>query len=114
MQKMPSQTDRALVRQARQGNAKTYGGLVQNDQSLVFNVCYRLMGERREEGLVNFIFFAAVALALFVLGDRMEGRQNLGLSGLVGLLPIAVGIVFGLAGMVRLVGEKLRQSLAGI
>ena len=45
---MPSQTDRHLVRQGRQGNAEAYGELVHNYQSLVFNVCYRLMGERRE------------------------------------------------------------------
>lgn len=46
--KMPSQTDRDLVRQARQGHTEAYGELVQNYQSLVFNVCYRLMGELRE------------------------------------------------------------------
>jgi RNA polymerase sigma-70 factor (ECF subfamily) len=45
---MPSPTDHDLVRQAWQGNAEAYGELVQNYQSLVFNVCYRLMGERRE------------------------------------------------------------------
>ena len=45
---MPSQTDRDLVRRARQGNTEAYGELVQNYQSLVFNVCYRLMGERCE------------------------------------------------------------------
>lgn len=57
-------------------------------------------------GLVNFIFFATVALALFALGDRLGGKQILGLLGLVILLPIAVGLVFGLAGMVQLVGDK--------
>ncbi len=45
---MPSPTDRDLVRQARQGDAEAYGELVQNYQSLVFNVCYHLLGERRE------------------------------------------------------------------
>jgi len=57
-------------------------------------------------GLVNFAFFTAVALALFVLGDKLGGKQILGLLGLVVLLPLVIGLVFGLAGMVRLVGEK--------
>ena len=64
-------------------------------------------------GLVNFIFFTAVALALFVLGDRLGGTQILGLLGLVVLLPIAVGFVFGLAGMVRLVGDKYAPEPGG-
>jgi RNA polymerase sigma-70 factor (ECF subfamily) len=60
MQKMSSRTDRDLVRQARQGNAEAYGELVQNYQSLVFNVCYRLLDERREaEDLTQETFLRA-------------------------------------------------------
>jgi len=62
-------------------------------------------------GLINFIFFASVALALFALANRLGGREILGLLGLLVLLPVAIGFVFGLAGMVKLVGTKFAPNL---
>jgi hypothetical protein len=64
-------------------------------------------------GLVNFIFFAAVALALIALGNRLGSKQIFGLLGLVVLLPLGIGMVFGLAGMVSLVGDKFASASAG-
>ena len=40
--------DIALARRARAGDAAAFGALVQAHQTAVFNVCYRLTGERRE------------------------------------------------------------------
>lgn len=40
--------DTALARRARGGDAAAFGALVQAHQTAVFNVCYRLTGERRE------------------------------------------------------------------
>ncbi len=41
-------TDRECARRARRGEVEAFGELVQRYQSSVFNVCYRLMGERRD------------------------------------------------------------------
>lgn len=43
---MPEQCDRDLVRQSLRGYAEAYGELVQAYQQSVFNVCYRMLGER--------------------------------------------------------------------
>ena len=40
--------DRDLVLRARRGDAEAFGELVRRYQTAVYNVCYRLMGERRE------------------------------------------------------------------
>jgi len=45
---MLSLTDCELARRAQQGDAEAYGELVRRYQSNVYNVCYRLTGERRE------------------------------------------------------------------
>lgn len=45
---MPDPTDRDLAIRARRGEAEAFGELVRRYQSSVFNVCYRLIGERRE------------------------------------------------------------------
>jgi RNA polymerase sigma-70 factor (ECF subfamily) len=39
-------TDQALARRARAGDHEAYGDLVRRNQAAVFNVCYRLLGER--------------------------------------------------------------------
>jgi RNA polymerase sigma-70 factor (ECF subfamily) len=56
--------DRALVLRARRGKtadaAEAYGELVRQHQTSVFNVCYRLLGERREaEDLAQEAFIRA-------------------------------------------------------
>ncbi len=45
---METPTDRELVLRIRQGELEDYGELVRRYQSSVFNVCYRLLGERRD------------------------------------------------------------------
>ena len=41
-------SDRELVLRVRRGEVNDYGELVQRYQVSVFNICYRLVGERRE------------------------------------------------------------------
>jgi RNA polymerase sigma-70 factor (ECF subfamily) len=43
---MPETTDRSLVIRALNGETEAFGALVRRYQSSVFNVCYRLLGER--------------------------------------------------------------------
>lgn len=45
---MQDPTDQSLVLQTRAGEAQAFGELVQRYQASVFNVCLRMMGERRE------------------------------------------------------------------
>jgi RNA polymerase sigma-70 factor (ECF subfamily) len=61
---MDSPTDQALAERARRGQtaaaAEAYGELVARYQTSVFNVCYRLMGERRAaEDLAQEAFIRA-------------------------------------------------------
>ncbi len=43
---MPSPSDQELVMRVRQGEQQAYGDLVRRYQVSVFNLCYRLLGER--------------------------------------------------------------------
>jgi len=43
-----SSGDLALLSRARRGDSDAFGTLVRDYQTSVFNVCYRLLGERRE------------------------------------------------------------------
>ena len=45
---MPDPSDRDLALRARRGGTEAFGELVRRYQASVFNVCYRLLGERRE------------------------------------------------------------------
>lgn len=45
---MDPPSDRNLAVRARRGDAAAYGELVQRYQTSVFNVCYRMMGNRQE------------------------------------------------------------------
>jgi RNA polymerase sigma-70 factor (ECF subfamily) len=45
---MQEHSDRSLVQRALRGEHQAYGELVKRYQRSVFNVCYRMMGERRE------------------------------------------------------------------
>jgi RNA polymerase sigma-70 factor (ECF subfamily) len=57
---MPDPSDRGLVLQTRDGDPEAYGELVRRYQSSVFNVCYRILGERREaEDLTQESFIRA-------------------------------------------------------
>ena len=57
-------------------------------------------------GLINFAFLAIVSFMFFVLADNL----NLGILAFPGTLVLALlilGLTFGLAGVVHLVGERL-------
>lgn len=57
---MVSVSDRELVEQAQNGDAAAFGELVRRYQASVFNVCYRMTGERREaEDLAQEAFIRA-------------------------------------------------------
>ena len=59
---MEGPSDRRLVLRTRQGDDEAYGDLVSRHQNSVFNVCYRLMGERREaEDMSQEAFIRAYA-----------------------------------------------------
>jgi RNA polymerase sigma-70 factor (ECF subfamily) len=45
---MQEHSDRSLVRRTLRGEQQAFGELVRGYQATVFNVCYRIMGERRE------------------------------------------------------------------
>ncbi len=57
---MPDPSDQALVHETRGGNVEAFGALVRRYQTSVFNVCYRMLGERREaEDLTQESFLRA-------------------------------------------------------
>jgi RNA polymerase sigma-70 factor (ECF subfamily) len=57
---MAEPSDRALVLRSRRGEVEAFGELVRRYQTPVFNVCYRLLGERCEaEDLAQEAFIRA-------------------------------------------------------
>jgi RNA polymerase sigma-70 factor (ECF subfamily) len=59
---MNESPDRDLILRARRGETDAFGELVQRYQATVFNVCYRLMSERREaEDMAQEAFIRAYA-----------------------------------------------------
>jgi RNA polymerase sigma-70 factor (ECF subfamily) len=57
---MSETSDRSLVLRTRRGEVDAYGELVRRYQSSVFNVCYRILAERREaEDLAQEAFIRA-------------------------------------------------------
>jgi RNA polymerase sigma-70 factor (ECF subfamily) len=57
---MTAPTDRDLILRARRGDSEAYGELVTRYQTNVFNVCYRILHERREaEDLAQEAFMRA-------------------------------------------------------
>ncbi len=59
---MDDPSDRDLILRARRGDAQAFGELVRRYQNTVFNVCYRLIGERREaEDMTQEAFLRAYA-----------------------------------------------------
>lgn len=65
-----------------------------------------LPGRSLAIGLVNFIFLMAVILALMALAD-WSGVALFGVPALVLMVLLSTAGVFGLAGVVQLVGERL-------
>src|SRR5690349_23941862 len=59
---MPDPSDQDLVRLTRAGQPEAFGDLVRRYQASVFNVCYRLLGERASaEDLAQEAFIRAHA-----------------------------------------------------
>ncbi len=56
-------------------------------------------------GLVNFLFFSAITMGFFLLGQRTSGLFVI--PGLFFAVPLAIGITFGIGGLIGLVGERL-------
>ena len=57
-------------------------------------------------GLVNFAFFLAIGLGLFALSGK-GSIQVLAVITVIYMAALAVGVCFGLAGVVQLVGRRL-------
>jgi RNA polymerase sigma-70 factor (ECF subfamily) len=56
----PEATDRVLALRVAQGDAEAFGELVRRHQSAVFNVAYRLLGNRRDaEDITQEVFIRA-------------------------------------------------------
>ncbi len=67
-------------------------------------------------GLVNFLFLAALVIALIALGDSMIARgaviqEVIHLPALLIIVILAIGIIFGLCVMTQVVGESLFPDL---
>lgn len=66
---MTSESDQQLAQRVRSGNLEAFGELVRRYQQSVFNVCYRLLGERRAaEDLAQEAFLRAY--------QRFDSFQN--------------------------------------
>lgn len=57
-------------------------------------------------GLINFAFLGIVSFVSFVLADNLH-LGILAFPGMVVLVLLIIGLTFGLAGIVHLVGERL-------
>ncbi len=60
-------------------------------------------------GLVNLLFFSIVAFTFFVLADNMR-LPLLAFPGTIVLSFIAIGLTFGLAGLIQVIGERLAAT----
>ncbi len=64
-------------------------------------------------GLVNFLFFGAIAMVLLSVADRVENeflKTVMTLPALFFLVILGIGLSFGLCGMAELVGERLAPT----
>jgi hypothetical protein len=63
-------------------------------------------------GLVNFLFFFAIALVLFTLAERTEGliKVILSVPALAISVVLAITLSLGLAGMVNVIGERVAPT----
>jgi hypothetical protein len=66
----------------------------------------RMPGRAFLVGLVNALFFAALALAFIAL-SQWVGAEVLGLPALLFVAVLAVGLTIGLAGVAQLVGQRI-------
>jgi hypothetical protein len=63
-------------------------------------------------GLVNFVFFFAIALVLFILSEKMGDllKVILIVPAVVILALLTIALSLGLAGMVNLIGERVTPA----
>jgi hypothetical protein len=64
-------------------------------------------------GLVNLVFFGAVMLVLFSLAERFHGG-GLRLLGVIFLAALSIGVSFGLAGVVQIIGARIKDQAEGL
>ena len=57
-------------------------------------------------GLVNFLFFGALAIAFLALNDKF-GKGLLVIPALFFLTPLTLGLSFGFGGITQLLGQRL-------
>lgn len=78
----------------------------------IMEVISRMPGRSFSIGLVNFLFFLAVAMLLFSLSEQADGL----LKGILFVLALAITIIlsvslsFGLAGMATVIGERITPT----
>ena len=64
-------------------------------------------------GLVNFLFFAVIAIVLFSIAENAGSfiKGVLSIPGIIILALLALALSFGLAGMSNLIGERIFPDL---
>lgn len=78
----------------------------------IMEVITRMPGRSFSIGLVNFLFFLAVAMLLFSLSEQANGL----LKGILFVLALAITIIlsvslsFGLTGMATVIGERITPT----
>lgn len=75
-----------------------------------YSILNLMPGRAFAVGLVNGVFFVAVSMVLFIIADRMEEGLPKAIFTIPALLMtslLAIMLSFGLAGMVRLIGERV-------
>ena len=63
-------------------------------------------------GLINFLFFASIAIGFTVLGDRAGGIFFI--PAILVWAPIVIAVPFGVTGVVRIVGARLDPEREGL
>jgi hypothetical protein len=85
------------------------GALFPNRVARTRRMAEALPGRALGVGLVNLAFFAIVSFAFFVLADNTR-IALLVVPGTVALALLLISLVFGLTGMVQIVGERLAPA----
>lgn len=73
----------------------------------------RMPGRSFTVGLVNLVFFGAVILVLFSLAERFPWVGLRALGGIF-LVLLSTGVSFGLAGVVQVVGGRVKAQADGL
>jgi len=75
-----------------------------------FNIVKQMPGRAFGIGFVNFLFFGAIAVALFAVSEGVDNRAVsviLVIPALIIAAVLAVLLSFGLSAMIQLLGERL-------